>query len=160
MIGGILMAFISHTKHLKNAILIILSLIILTLAVLFLTARSRRPIYKTPYEYSNSTWESEDPYIYFHVEDKWNPNNAEIYTLIDGEKKTLQFLCSDDTRIAEFVEKTWENGIQTERYLTVDCRFYKDKVTMSIIKDDIFDGQYKRIVLYKTGSNDDTLPNN
>lgn len=142
------MDFIFRTKGLKN---LTAGLIVFTLLVLCGCA----PLFRhmTPYDFPDSTWESTEPYIFFHVVDQ-DPYNAELYTLVNGEKVNMLFLCDEKTSAAEFWdpnsrEYTSNGSGLTNCYLLVECKVDEKKIEIRILEDNLFNDEYKLITLYR-----------
>ena len=142
------MGHISRTKWLRifTAGLIVLALLVLCgCAPLF--------PHKTPYDFPDSTWESTEPYINLHVVDR-DPYNAEIYTLVNGEKVELLYLCDEKTSAAEFWDPnsreytSFGSGL-TKCYLLVEHKVDKKKIEIKILEDNLFNDEYESIILYR-----------
>ena len=142
------MVSISRTKWLR---ILMFGLIVLALLVL----NGCGPLFplKTPYDYPDSTWESTEPYIYLHVADR-DPYNAEIYTLVNGEKVELLYMCDEKTSAAEFLDPNsreytrFGSGL-TKCYLLFEHKVDSKKIVIRIREDNLFNDEYKSIILYR-----------
>ncbi len=141
------MGITSHTKHR------LIKVSILCMVFMFLLS-SCPPLVprSTPYDFPDSTWESLEPYIDFHVTD-WDPYNAEIYTLVNGEKVEMLFFCDKNTSTAEFWdpnsrEYTSHGSGLTKCYLVVEHKVNKEKIEIKILEDNLYNDEYSSITLY------------
>ncbi len=103
---------------------------------------------KTPFDYPNSTWISEEPYIYLHIpDDAKDYSGEECYIQFNGERIESHFLVNYPSP-SEFQRVAEPGTLHSEIWLLIGtCDFKEDKVTMKVTADNLFDGEYKRIVL-------------
>ena len=136
------MVSISRTKWLR---ILAAGLIVLALLVLCGCA----PLFplKTPYDYPDSVWESEEPHVYLHVVDQYS-YNAEAYIEINNDKVPILFFADKKSAYGSVDKKNTDNTSDTCLF-TMDWKCYSDKIEVRIVYDYVFDEKYDEFVMYR-----------
>ncbi len=146
------MHFSSVTKHRLVKTITLCIIVVMCISLLFFLVLSRFLLIKTPYDYPDTIWVSDDPQIILHVSSKGYDYLTEAFILKDNNKLPIVFLADPKRITAEIyaAQDYSSNNLSLEKaLLIVECKYKKDKVVMSIVKDRIFDGCYSTITLLR-----------
>ena len=109
----------------------------------------------TPYDDPCSRWESKIPHIILSVGSPGNRENSAAYMEIDGKLVQIDFNISSITVRTDIYAHN--DNTQKNVLLKADCRYYKDKIVLKVLEDNVFNGKYKKIVLYRTTESEPAL---
>lgn len=131
----------------RRAISIIAAAVLISVLLLTATACVDPFEYRasriSPHDYPGSEWQSDDPYIYFHVKEN---TELEGYILLGEEKITI----GGSIEWGRFVliHKHVLNNVKESDYLLEGvCDCTEQQIVIEVRKDYCFDGQYETIVL-------------
>ena len=139
----------------KIAVLILISIIVLTFSCCdtnvlnkILPGNYDASYGKRPDYFPNTKWVSEEPNIWFKVNDKENSGNNEIKGEILFEDEVFNFEAYFDMGIGfNIIVEAKDN--QHNMTITGSCKFYSDRLIVEIEDDPLFNGKYNTISFYK-----------
>ena len=134
-----------NRKRLHVAIFIIVIITIPVACYMFLGIRTVDEYFQ---RHPNTEWESADPYIHVSVDEQGNTTS---YMEINGKLIWIDISCLGNSRVTEICNYTNTLGHITEddRYLRGKAKFRYDRIVIDIYKDNVFNGKYPEIILYR-----------
>ena len=102
----------------------------------------------TPYDFPGSVWKSEEPEIVLEVaKDSSIPSDSKCWMVCNGQQLDVIFLPGYPSRASFVLQKGEELETQDIRLLICDASFSENKVTLKVIQDNLFNGDYETITL-------------
>lgn len=98
--------------------------------------------FRHPYQFGDSVWVCSAPEITYYVVGSADEESFYDYAVavIDGQNTVLDF-AFQSTTIAVYKQND-DGTYSSKMFLSGDCRYSKNKFTVTVSKDDLFDGQY------------------
>lgn len=102
----------------------------------------------TPYNFPGSIWKSDRPKMVLEVaKDSSIPSDSKCYIECEGTQLDVVFSPGYPQRATVALREAEGLEIQDIRLLICDATFSEDKVTLKLIQDNLFNGDYKTITL-------------
>lgn len=102
----------------------------------------------TPYNYPGSVWKSEEPEMVLEVaKDSSIPSDSKCYIVCEGKQLDVVFSPGYPQRATVELREGEEPETQDLRLLICDASFSENKVTLKVVQDNLFNGDYETITL-------------
>lgn len=138
-------------KHLLIILAAVLAVGFIILACIFLSwnhvYESQKSIV-TPYNFPGSVWKSAEPEMVLEVaKDSTMPSDSNCYIVCEGKLIDVVFFPGYPQRATIEIIEGEHLETQDIRLLMCDASFSENKVTLKIIQDNLFNGEYEFITL-------------
>ena len=144
----------SSSRIRKTILIVFFALAVLGIVFFALIFHSWNRVYEnrksvvTPYDYPGSVWKSEDPEIVLEVStESSSPEDSTCWLVCNGQEFDVIFFPGYPQRASFELRDAGSAEMEDIRLLVCEAKFSERKVTLKVIKDYMFNDEYKTITL-------------